>query len=360
MKMLNSHLDNFLNSLTDESVTEFDNMCNLKLININKQKLKYTFLLYNSLYPSINTIHFIKNISKYNYDISYLKKLIDNPFLHPSYENSTKSYLYYLKNKTNNIYESKIFWNNFFLKYNANTPTIKAIVINGNVITNYSSILKLLEHNKNNPNKILNVILKNIHDNGGHDIINKDINNYDTIFKNSIIKPNYGRQGTDIKVYQSQESIPKKEGIFLIQQKVKNINYNGHFRIITYYNKEKNIHEQLYTYLFIQEDKTKIQSNAHRGATLYQVKHSNVRKMSEKTYNMNIQDFNYSYSLLKKSIMKAIELHKKLDAIIIGWDVKITDKNYYFLEGNFGPGNIFFNDYYYLDKLDFVTKIKYD
>ena len=227
------------------------------------------------------------------------------------------------------------------------------------MITNYSSILKLLEHNINEPTKLLNAILKNNHDNGD-DIINKDINNYDAIFKNSIIKPIYGRRGTDVKVYKSHNSIPKKEGMFIIQERVKNINYNGHFRIVTYWNKEKNTHENLYTYLLIQEDKTKIQSNACQGATTYQVKHDNVRKLTDKNYNMLLKDFNYSYSLLKMSRMKAIELHKKLDAIIIGWDVKLTDENYYFLEGNFCPGNIMFDDYYYLDKLDFVSKIKYE
>ena len=270
--MINKHLEYMINGITDNKVQELDNLCNLKLINIDKKKLKYVYLLYNSLYPSINIIHFIKNISKYNYDITYLKKLMDNPLLHPMHQNSSQSYSYYLKNKTNNdVYESKIFWNNFFLKYNVNTPTIKAIVINGNVITNYSSILKLLEHNKNEPTKLLNAILKNNHENGD-DIINKDIKKYDAIFKNSIIKPIYGKQGTDVKVYKSHNSIPKKEGMFIIQERVKNINYNGHFRIVTYWNKEKNTHENLYTYLYIQEDKTKIQSNGHQGATTYQVK----------------------------------------------------------------------------------------
>lgn len=358
--MINKHLEYMINGITDNKVQELDNLCNLKLINIDKKKLKYVYLLYNSLYPSINIIHFIKNISKYNYDITYLKKLMDNPLLHPIHENSFQSYSYYLKNKKNNdVYESKIFWNNFFLKYNVNTPTIKAIVVNGNVITNYSSILKLLEHNKNEPTKLLNAILKNNHENGD-DIINKDIKNYDAMFKNSIIKPIYGSKGTDVKVYKSHNSIPKKEGMFIIQERVKNINYNGHFRIVTYWNKEKNTHENLYTYLYIQEDKTKIQSNACQGATTHQVKHDNVRKLTDKNYNMLLKDFNYSYSLLKMSRMKAIELHKKLDAIIIGWDVKLTDENYYFLEGNFGPGNIMFDDYYYLDKLDFASKIKYD
>ena len=358
--MINKHLEYMINGITDNKVQELDNLCNLKLINIDKKKLKYVYLLYNSLYPSINIIHFIKNISKYNYDITYLKKLMDNPLLHPMHQNSSQSYSYYLKNKTNNdVYESKIFWNNFFLKYNVNTPTIKAIVINGNVITNYSSILKLLEHNKNEPTKLLNAILKNNHENGD-DIINKDIKKYDAIFKNSIIKPIYGKQGTDVKVYKSHNSIPKKEGMFIIQERVKNIIYNGHFRIVTYWNKEKNTHENLYTYLYIQEDKTKIQSNACQGATTHQVKHDNVRKLTDKNYNMLLKDFNYSYSLLKIALNKAIKLHKKLDAIIIGWDVKLTDENYYFLEGNFGPSNVWFDDYYYLDKLDFASKIKYD
>ena len=354
---LNNHLNIFLNSLNNESVKELNNLCKFKLINnINIKKIKYTALLYNSLYPCINTIHFIKNISKYNYDISYLKKILDNPLLHPIYENSIKSYSYYLKNKKNNIYESKIYWNNFFLKCNVNTPDLKAIIINGNVITNYSFILEQLEHNKNESTKFINEILKNNQEN----IINKDVENYDIMFKNCIIKPNNGIQGIGIKVYKSYDSIPNEEGVFLIQENVKNINYNGHFRIITHWNKEDNVYINLYNYLFIQEDKTKIQSNAHAGATLYEVKNDNVRKITEKNYNMLLKDFNYSDSLLKTSIMKAIELHKKIDTIIIGWDVKLTDKDYYFLEGNFCAGNVFFQDYYYLDKLDFASKIKYD
>jgi hypothetical protein len=185
--MLNIYLE-YIDGINDDNIQEFNYMCNLKFINIDKKKLKYTSLVLNLLHPCVNTIHFIKNISKYNYDVTYLKKILDNPFLHPIYENSFQSYFYYLKNKTSNIYVSKIFWNNFFLKYNTTTPTLKAIVINGNVITNYSKILKLIEYNKNEPTKLLNTILKN-----NDNIVNKDIDNYDTIFKNSIIKPIYGR-----------------------------------------------------------------------------------------------------------------------------------------------------------------------
>ena len=97
--MINKHLEYMINGITDNKVQELDNMCNLKLINIDKKKLKYVYLLYNSLYPSINIIHFIKNISKYNYDITYLKKLMDNPLLHPMHQNSSQSYSYYLKKK---------------------------------------------------------------------------------------------------------------------------------------------------------------------------------------------------------------------------------------------------------------------
>lgn len=43
----------------------------------------------------------------------------------------------------------------------------------------------------------------------------------------------------------------------------------------------------------------------------------------------------------------------------IGWDVKITNKRYYFFEGNFGPTNIIFDDYYYLDKFNFIKDIHY-
>jgi hypothetical protein len=350
--MLNRHLKH-INNLSDENLQELSNICNLRW-NINKKKIKYISVLYNSFYPCINTFHFIKNVSKYNYNILYLKKLLNNPFLHPIYQNSFQSYSYYLKNKKNTIYESKIFWNNFFFKYNVNTPIIKAIIINGNVITNYPSILNLLEHNKNNPTKILNLILTH-----NNNIINKDIKSYDTIFKNSIIKPNYGCRGIGIKAYFNHNSIPSEEGIFILQEQIKNINYNGHFRITTYWNKENNTHEILYTYLFIQENKIKLLSNG-KGSTLYEVKDDTVRKLTNKDYDINLQYFDYSYSILKTALNAAIEMHKKLNTIMIGWDVKLTDENYYFLEGNFGPGNVFFHDYYYLDKLKFVSKIKYD
>jgi hypothetical protein len=351
---LNKYLEYYIN-ISDDNAKELDNMCDLKWIHIDKKKLKYTSFIYNLLYPCINTFHYVKNISKYKYDISYLKKLIDNPFLHPVYQNSCQNYSYYLKNKTNNIYESKIFWNNFFIKYDANTPEIKAIIINGNIITNYSGILELLEHNKNKPTELLNTIVAN-HNNG--DIVNKDVENYDTMFKNSIIKPNYGCRGNGIYLY-SRDSIPTKEGIFLIQEKVINKKYNGHFRIVTHYDKENNTHKILYTYLCIQEDNTKIVSNVGR-ITIYEVNNDSVRRLIEKKHKFNLQKFDYSYSLLTTALNKAVELHKKLNAIMIGWDVKLTDENYYFLEGNYGPGNIFFSDYYYLDKLDLVSKIKYD
>ena len=348
-----------LGDLNDEKIKELNNLCDLKFINVDKKKLKYASFIFNVFYPSMNTVHFIKNISKYDYNLGYLKKLLDNPFLHPLYENSIQTYFYYLKNKKNNIYESKIFWNNFFLANNVNTPNLKAIIVNGKVITNYSSVLKIVERNKNDPKKILDIITILKNKNKIEDIINQDVTNYDNIFKHSIIKPNYGRQGIGIKVYKNYNSIPS-EGIFLIQERIRNTTYNGHFRLVTYWNKENNIYKNKYNYLFIQEDKTKIQSNAHEGATVYEVNDDKVRKLTEKNSEYNLQYFNYSYSLLKQSTEKAIELHKKLDTIIIGWDVKITKDKYYFLEGNFGAGNIFFDDCYYLDKLDFISKIKYD
>jgi len=109
----------------------------------------------------------------------------------------------------------------------------------------------------------------------------------------------------------------------------------------------------------IQLDKNKIASNKANSGVLYEVKANKVRKLTDCEYTLKIEDFHYSPQLLQNSIKHALKLHSKIDAIIIGWDVKITNKKYYFLEGNFGPGNIWFDDYYYLDKFNFIKNIDY-
>ncbi len=84
-----------------------------------------------------------------------------------------------------------------------------------------------------------------------------------------------------------------------------------------------------------------------------------LRKLENNKKNFENLENYYSISLLEKAKNDAIKLHKTVDTILIGWDVKLTKDKYYFLEGNYLPGNIFFYDLYYIDKLELCSKIKY-
>ena len=111
--------------------------------------------------------------------------------------------------------------------------------------------------------------------------------------------------------------------------------------------------------LLIQPNNNKIASNGHNGGIDYEVKDNKLRKLKEPEYNLELNKF-YSPKLLEKAIENSLKLHSKINTIIIGWDVKITKNNYYFLEGNFAPCSLILHDYYFLDKFNFVKKISYE
>jgi hypothetical protein len=319
----------------------------INLYKFNVIFLSILLLIYILIHPIINIIHFTKNLSKYNYELKNLFILIKNPFLNPKFDNAFQTYFYYLKN--NNIKnESKLFWNNFFIKNKVNTPLVKGLIIDGIIITDYSKYSELLE--TSNKNYLANI----------QNIVNRHNNLYINIdnFKDCIIKPNNGTWGIGIKNFENYLSIPNK-GIYLIQKKINNTNINGHFRITTYFNKKQNKYQVFFINLLIQHNTNKIASNGHNGGIDYEVKNNKLRKLDEPNYTLELKKF-YSPKLLKKAIIKSLKLHSKINTIIIGWDVKITKNNYYFLEGNLAPSSLFFHDYYFLDKFNFVKNISYE
>ena len=110
----------------------------------------------------------------------------------------------------------------------------------------------------------------------------------------------------------------------------------------------------------IQLDKNKIASNKHNNSSMYELfDNYKLRKLENNKKNFENLENYYSISLLEKAKNDAIKFHKTVDTILIGWDVKLTKDKYYFLEGNYLPGNIFLCDLYYIDKLELCSKIKY-
>jgi hypothetical protein len=132
--------------------------------------------------------------------------LINNPLLLPNFECSWLSGLY-LAYKDQDLFidaQNKIYWNNIFIKNNVNTPEIVGIINQG--------------------------------------IINNNIDNNDKY----IIKPIVGGLGNDIKIY-DKNNIPKTNN-YIIQKRIFQ-KINGHFRIVTVYDKTKDEYSIFNVYL---------------------------------------------------------------------------------------------------------------
>ena len=276
-------------------------------------------LIYISFFALFNLIFVLIVGNNYNYPLykQYFTLIFDF-FSFPIFENSTLTYIYFMcKNK--NIVENKLYWDKLFIDNNVNTPKIVGKIVNGNIIK-YSDFNNNTEY---------------------------------------IIKPIYGSWGNGIQKFNINNisKINKKE-LYIIQKKVIQNNINAHFRIISIYNKTKNIYSIPFVYLSIQEDKSKIASNGHNGGIFHEVdiKNDSLRFLKDKHPTKKLTDY-FFIQLLEKSMNKALILHKKIDTIIIGWDVMLTDNNYYFLEGNFAPGNLFEYDYYYYEKYNKINDL---
>jgi D-alanine-D-alanine ligase-like ATP-grasp enzyme len=114
----------------------------------------------------------------------------------------------------------------------------------------------------------------------------------------------------------------------------------------------------------LQYNKNVIASNGHNGGILHEVKFNNnqiynsYRVLTNRKYDKKLSDL-FSIKILDKALNDSLKLHSKINTILIGWDVIICEDNYYFLEGNFMPGNVFPEDYYFYDKFNIIKKISY-
>jgi hypothetical protein len=101
-------------------------------------------------------------------------------------------------------------------------------------------------------------------------------------------------------------------------------------------------------------------SNNHKGGKCYDVNLENfsLRYYKNKEPTLLLKDF-YSKDLLLLSLDKSILLHKTFPKYVltIGWDVMITDNDYYFLEGNIPGGSILIDDYFFYEKSLKLNKI---
>ena len=304
---------------SDDTVTDEINESSLGMfINtpFNKLIITIIIIIFFIIYPLFIFFYFILNFKKFNYDIRNFYVICKNPLL-VICSNSISTYIYYLTNN-NIIPETKLFWYHFFTNNNVPTPKILGIIDNATIISEYNS------------------------------------------FDNCIIKPNIGSLGLGVKKFDIN-NIPTN-GKYIIQERIKDEDINGYFRITTYYNKDTKKYSVLFIYLIIEYNENKIAGN--RSGMKHEVQYidnkiyNKYRVLSEKNYDKKLSDI-YSIETLNKAVKDCLQLHKKINNILIGWDVKIYKKNYYFLEGNYAPSNIFIYDYYYYDKFNKISKINY-
>jgi hypothetical protein len=213
--------------------------------------------------------------------------------------------------------QDKIYWNDLFETHGAPTPKIVGIISNGTITKNrfFSST-------------------------GSY-----------------ITKPTVGGLGNGITIFNERQ--PPTQGEFIIQERVNQTGTKGHFRIVTAYNGAN--YAVVTTYMCI-NGKDKLASNNHAGGRCHDVDltRGTVRYVVS-TDKDQLSDF-FSIPLLKQAMAKAIELHKKLPLYIVtvGWDVMLTEKEVFFLEGNVPSGTVLQSDRLYYEKAIPINKVIYD
>lgn len=212
--------------------------------------------------------------------------------------------------------QDKIYWNDLFETHGAPTPKIVGSISNGTITKNrfYSST-------------------------GSY-----------------ISKPRVGGLGNGITVFNERQ--PPNQGEFIIQERVTQPGTRGHFRIVTAYNGEN--YAVVSTYMCL-NGKDKLASNNHAGGRCHDVDltKGTVRYLLDTNKEQTSKFF--SVTLLKQAIAKATELHKSLPLYIIsvGWDVMLTEKEFFFLEGNVPCGTVMSNDRLYYEKAIPINKVIY-
>jgi len=213
--------------------------------------------------------------------------------------------------------QDKIYWNDLFETHGAPTPKIVGSIRNGTITKNrfFSST-------------------------GSY-----------------IAKPTVGGLGNGITIFNERQ--PPTQGDFIIQERVNQTGTKGHFRIVTV-NDGANC-EVVGTYMCI-NGKDKLASNNHAGGRCHEVDltKGTVRYALE-TKKQQLSDF-FSIPLLKQANAMAIKLHKTLPLYIVsvGWDVMITDKEFFFLEGNVPCGTVMGKDRLYYENAVPINKVIYD
>lgn len=208
--------------------------------------------------------------------------------------NGILPYFYCMKlnTKLNNDTFNKLSWDTLFRENNVPTPRILTTILEGK-------------------------------------INNKDIN-FDN--KKAIIKPIQGCCGNGVSVY-DPNNIPKR-GNFIVQEmiQVMNKNKSRSYRIITncYQNKIT-----LWDIYLLTSDS--IATNMSQGGNIYKYIDNKKKKYFKNSNQEIITLCSTEYKYLLESIENAKKCHKSLlFCPTIGWDVIISDKGEFFLEGNIG------------------------
>jgi hypothetical protein len=282
-------------------------------------------LLYILFSFIFNFIYILRYGYKYNYSLyNQYFTLIRDPLLLPHFQCSWLSGIYL---SLNNIelfenLQNKNFWNNFFIKNNANTPLLVGYIKNGNII--------IREHLLNNNDKY-------------------------------IIKPIIGGLGKNIQIY-DKYNIPVDDN-YIIQKKIVQSKFNSYFRIITIFDKINNKYFISNVYLYIQYNQNKLSFNTDKTAKIYELNLINnmLRYYKDKKETLLLNNY-FSDKILYDAFEKALDLHNILPkyVISIGWDIMLTDDKYYFLEGNIPACTVETYDYYYYEKSIKINNLIYN
>lgn len=270
----------------------------------------------------------------YKYDMSYFQRvnyLLEYPLKHNELLNSLESAIETSIIDKDKILEiqHKLFWNELFIKNNVNTPQIVGLIDNGKLY---------LDKEKYNSNKEYIIKYEFGGDSGG---LNKfDINN-----------------------------IPLKEK-YIIQERIRNKEYNGYIRIVTIRNKKNEI-IPIFSYFYILnkkdfEDNNKISSARIEGGSVFEIDINN-KKINPVFDDIILNDYfqniinNFNWDLYEKAINDCIKLHSKINYCnSVAWDVIITDNTHYLLEGNIPGGTLHnLNKKYYEKTMKYNENIKY-
>lgn len=223
--------------------------------------------------------------------------LFKNPVLSPRFESS----LFFIKQNVDIerilLMYDKVYWHGVFTLNNVSTPKIFALIKDNKV-----------EYEE------------------------KEFN-----WKNTdcIIKKRIGTHGTFVKKYNECLLGKLPNGEFIIQEQVKSIGENGHYRIVTFLDSNTQFAKVFLIYYLYTNKNDVLATNQKQGSILKKIE----------LYEANSNEH------LRNSVFRLRELHKNIfkNTFIIGWDVMITETNYFVLEGNAFPSTIFRNDteYFY-------------